>query len=200
MKHILPLLVGLIFFLAACGPQPTPTIDPASIQASAVAMAFTMAAQTQAAMPTATHTPPPTETPTPPPTPTFALPTLPTLPALPTATPASVSGQGPCYHPLPAETSGPKFSLRIINTNKAPVNGSICLYQDRGHGYTGVIGIQLPRNGEITLTVPQGCYSAYFWVNDPKNPSTASGSGLCANNSDLWTMKITANSVVMLPP
>ncbi len=199
MKRAIPILLGLILLLAACGPQPTPTIDAASIQASAVALAFTMAAQTQAAMPTATPTPPPTDTPTPfpSPTPTTVLPTFPTI--APTATRA-VSGQGPCYQAMPANVPGPKFTLRIINSNKAPVNGSICLYKDRGHGVTGVIGIQLPRNGEIILTVPQGCYSAYFWVNDPKNPSTASGTGLCVNNSDLWTMKIGRNSVSMLPP
>ncbi|GER81248.1 MAG: hypothetical protein JETCAE02_03900 [Anaerolineaceae bacterium] len=198
MRKLLPLILGLVVLLSACGPKATPTIDAASVQASAVAMAYTMAAQTQAAVPTATNTQPPTETPVPP-TPTFALPSFPTL-DLPTATQAAASGQGPCYHSMMPDPPGQKFKLRVWNTNKAPVNGNVCLYQDRGHGVTGVIGISLGRNADTFLTVPQGCYSAFFWVNDPKTPTQASGSGLCANNSDKWTIKIGATTVTMLPP
>jgi hypothetical protein len=197
MKKVLPLILMLTVLLAACGTKATPTIDAASVQASAVAMAYTMSAQTLAAMPTATATLAPTETPTLPP-PTFALPTFPvSLP--PTATQAT-SGQGPCYHVMMPDPPGKKFNLRVWNTNKAPVNGSICLYQDQGQGVTGAIGISLGKNSDTFLSVPQGCYSAYFWVNDPKTPSTASGSALCANNTDKWTMKIGATSVTMLAP
>jgi hypothetical protein len=196
MKKMIPLILGLTVLLAACGPKATPTIDAASVQASAVAMAFTMAAQTQAANPTATATIPPTETFTPPPpTPTFF--SLPTLAA--TATKAA-SGEGPCYHAMMPDPPGRKFTARIVNTNKAPVSGSICLYEDRGQGVTGIIGISLGRNADTILSIPQGCYSAFFWVNDPKTPSQASGSALCANNSDKWTFKIGATTVIMLPP
>jgi nicotinamide riboside transporter PnuC len=65
---------------------------------------------------------------------------------------------------------------------------------------TGVIGVSLGKLADTILNVPQGCYSAYFWVNDPKAQSTASGSALCANNTDKWTMKISANTVIMLAP
>jgi hypothetical protein len=199
MRKVLPLILGLTILLSACGPKAEPTIDAASVQATALAMAYTMSAQTQAAIPTATETLVPTETPTlPPPTATFALPTFPALDQA-TATKAS-SNDGPCYHTMMPDPPGQKFVLRILNTNKAPVSGSICLYQDRGQGVTGIIGVSLARNGDVILNVPQGCYSAYFWVNDPKTPSTASGSALCANNSDKWTMKIGANTVTLLPP
>jgi hypothetical protein len=198
MKKVLPLILGLTVLLAACGPKATPTIDAVSVQASAVAMAFTMAAQTQAAAPTATATLPPTATFTlPPPSPTFELAAFPTI--APTSTKA-VSGEGPCYHVMEPSPPGRKFTLRVWNTNKAPVSGNVCLYQDRGQGVTGIIGISLGKNADTILTVPQGCYSAFFWVNDPKSPSQASGSGLCANNSDKWTIKIGANSVTMLAP
>lgn len=199
MKKVLPLILGLTVLLAACGAKPEPTIDAVSVNATAVAMAFTMSAQTQAAIPTATETLVPTETPTlPPPSPTFELPTFPALNQA-TATKASTD-DGPCYHVMMPDPPGKKFVLRILNTNKAPVSGSVCLYQDRGHGVTGIIGVSLTKNGDIVLSVPQGCYSAYFWVNDPKTPSTASGSALCANNTDKWTMKISANTVIMLAP
>jgi hypothetical protein len=199
MKKVLPLILMLTVLLAACGTKATPTIDAASVQASAVAMAFTMSAQTQAALPTATVTLPPTETPTlPPPSPTFSLPTFPAFQA--TATTAA-GGSGPCYHTMMPDPPGRKFTMRVWNTNKAPVSGNVCLYDDRsGNEVTGIIGISLGRNGDIILTVPQGCYSAFFWVNDPKTPSQAQGSGLCANNSDKWTIKIGATQVTMLPP
>lgn len=197
MKKIFPLIMGLTVLLAACGPKATPTIDAASVQASAVAMAFTMAAQTQAAMPTATATQPPTATFTlPPPTPTFF--SLPTLAA--TATQAA-AGEGPCWHSMMPDPPGKKFTARIWNTNKVPVSGNICLYEDKsGHKVTGVIGISLGRNADTILSVPQGCYSAFFWINDPKAPSQASGSALCANNADKWTFKIGPTSVILLPP
>ena len=198
MKKVLPLALGIAVLLAACGPKAAPTLDAASVQASAVAMAYTMAAQTQQALPTATNTPEPTATFTmAPPTPTFfALPTIPTLFSTPTK-----SGDGPCYHPIMPDPPGRQFKARIWNTTQGPVNGNICLYDDlSNHQVTGIIGISLGKNKDTILMIPQGCYSAFFWVNDPKTPSQASGSALCANNSDKWTFKITANHVTLLPP
>jgi hypothetical protein len=197
MKKILPLILGLTVLLMACGPKATPTIDAASVQASAVAMAFTMSAQTQAALPTATATTPPTSTFTPPP-PTATFFAFPTLAA--TATKAA-AGDGPCYHAMMPNPPGRKFIARIWNTNKAPVNGNVCLYDDRtGNEVTGVIGISLGKNADVILNLPLGCYSAFFWVNDPKKQSQASGSALCTNNSDKWTFKIGPTTVTMLAP
>lgn len=196
MRKVLPLVLGLAVLLAACGTKATPTIDAASVQASAVAMAFTMSAETQAAIPTATETPLPTETPTlPPPTPTLELAAFPTLE--PTATKA---GEGICYQRMMPNPPGRTFKLKIENSNGAPVNGNICLYQDRGHGVTGYIGVVLRRLGSTILNPPQGCYQAFFYVNDDKKPSQAWGTGLCANNGDKWTMRIEATRVIMLPP
>ena len=197
MKKVLPLILGLTVLLMACGPKATPTIDAASVQASAVAMAFTMSAQTQAAMPTATSTPAATATFTPPP-PTATFLSFPTLAS--TATKA-VAGEGPCYHVMMPDPPGRKFIARIWNTNKAPVSGNVCLYMDRsGNEVTGVIGISLGKNADTILSLPQGCYSAFFWVNDPKTPSQASGNALCTNNSDKWTFKIGPNTVTLLAP
>ena len=174
MKKVLPLVLGLTILLAACGTKATPTLDSAQVMATAVELAKEYAAQTQAAIPTATATVPPTETPTmAPPSPTFVLPTFPAI-----ASTATKSGDGPCYHVMMPDPPGPKFKLRIVNTNKAPASGSICLYQDRGHGVTGVINVTLTKLADTILSVPQGCYSAFFWINDPKTPSQADGSGL----------------------
>ena len=196
MKKVLPLILAITVLLTACGAKATPTIDAPAVQASAVAMAFTMAAQTQSAMPTATLIPPsPTATFPPPASPTaFALPTFPII--MPTATLAST---GTCSVPLAKNPTGRMTTLRILNENKAQVQGSICLAKTP-FGEFGVIGVVLSRNQDIILTVPQGCYSAYFWVNNPKKQSTATGYGLCMNNSDKWTMKIRSDSVILNPP
>jgi len=196
MKKVLPIILGLTVLLSACGAKATPTLDSAQVMATAMEMAKEIAAQTQAAIPTATATLPPTATFTPPPpSPTFFA--FPTLAA--TATTAA-SGDGPCYHVMMPDPPGRKFIARIWNTNKAPVQGNVCLYQDTGQGVTGIIGISLGKNADVILNLPFGCYSAFFWVNDAKSPSQASGSALCANNSDKWTFKIGATSVTMLPP
>lgn len=197
MKKVLPLILGLAVLVVACGPKATPTMDAASVNATALAMAYTMSAQTQAAIPTATATTPPTETFTPPP-PTATFLSFPTLAS--TATVAA-AGEGPCWHSLMPNPPGKKFIARIWNTNKAPVNGNVCLYDDRtGNKMTGVVYISLGKNADVIMNLPLGCYSAYFWVNDPKKQSTASGSALCTNNADKWTFKIGPNTVTMLAP
>lgn len=197
MKKVLPLILAITVLLTACAKAPA-TIDPASIQASAVAMAFTMSAQTQAAMPTATLVPPsPTATFAPPASPTsFTLPTFPVV--MPSATTAS-SSANPCSVPLAKNPTGRSTTLRIVNENKAQVQGSICLSKTP-FGEFGVIGVVLSRSQDTILTVPQGCYSAYFWVNDPKKPSTAQGYALCMNNTDKWTMVIRQDTVVLKGP
>jgi hypothetical protein len=78
--------VVLILLASACAPEATPTANAADIQNTAAAAAFTMVAETQAAIPTATRVPPteiPSETPLPSVTP-LALPTSATQGALPT--------------------------------------------------------------------------------------------------------------------
>lgn len=46
MKPILIVATVLILMLSACAPKATPTVDPAQVQASAVAAASTMVAMT----------------------------------------------------------------------------------------------------------------------------------------------------------
>ncbi len=62
-------VVALAMILSACGAEATPAVNPIDVQNTAVAAAFTMVAETQAAIPTATPLPP-TETPSPTPMPT----------------------------------------------------------------------------------------------------------------------------------
>jgi len=100
-------ILGL--FISACGAQPTePSISADDIQLTAVAAAFTIVAETQAALPTDTQVPPtetlvptplPTDTPIPSPTIDAFLPTE-TL--IPSPTPQSAANADPCNQPLPS--------------------------------------------------------------------------------------------------
>ncbi len=183
MKKVLPLVLGLAVLLAACGPQAAPTIDAASVQASAVAMAFTMAAETQAAIPTATETPIPTETPTlPPPTPTFELPAFPT--AQPTATTASSGGA--CSGPLTPGWGGPAINLHIENLTKGSL--TLSLYLNETPFACGYVSPTIGAKGKVQLTLPEGCYWPSVYINDPKSPAAHSGPLLCMHGKAKITL------------
>lgn len=114
-------IIILSLLLSACGTQATPTTSAADIQNTAVAAAFTVVAQTQAAVPTNT-TVPPTETASPTSPPTFTPLPSPTIDsslmsptAIPTFTaqPTSNSSNGdPCNQPL-LTWQGPSANLSI---------------------------------------------------------------------------------------
>jgi hypothetical protein len=193
LKKILPSLLALAVLLTACGPQATPTMLPADVEGTAVSSAWTMVALTQLAIPTATPLPP-TETPSPTPLPTFTPLPSPTIdPALviaPTSTTSSTSGD-PCNKALVSSPDGKMTRLRLQNETGAPVTFSIYLNKTP-FGECGYRGYNLTKGERVFIDFPQGCY--YFWaqINDPKKPSNASGGGdgICANNSDLWVVRI----------
>jgi hypothetical protein len=202
MKKFLTLMFASLFLLSACGPEPEPTMSAEEVQGTAVAAAWTMVAETQAAIPTATPIPP-TDTPIPtlPPTATPIL--LPTQPiyVLPTDTQTTASGDicSDYKHLIPAEAAGPKTTIKIVNEHKVPV--TISLYLNKTvFGECGYRSYSLSKNGSTVQTLPQGCYSAWAWSQDSKNTFNSSGSGLCANNSDKWTIVIRGEVIIMLPP
>ncbi len=195
MKRIWFLFILMALSLSACA-QATPTADPAQIQASAVAAANTMVALTQGAVPSATPVPPtPLPSPTALPSPTLQpLPTLSidlsaTVPvALPTLSGGGNSGGGgntsgdPCQAPMPPKPAGPQASVRIINTTRASVILSLYLSKN-DFGECGYRGFNLESGGGTSTTLPLGCYSAGAFVNDPKKPTKACGSGCIKNIS-----------------
>src|SRR5262245_11010868 len=104
------LVLLITLMMSACGArgaQTTPTVNAIDIQNTISAAAFTVVAETQAAIPTATPLPP-TATFTDTPAPTDTLVPLPTLGA--TFTPVSNNNSGtddPCINqPLPATLQG----------------------------------------------------------------------------------------------
>jgi hypothetical protein len=188
---------------AACAPA-TPTVDPAQIQASAMAAANTMVAMTQAAMPTATEIPPtPVPSPTPLPSPTLAdLPTV-SFDALPTAAPTA----GDCRHLFDlASTGKARAKVLIQNATKGPITVSIGLSEKNAFGQCGYLSWgPISKLSNITVSVPQTglgpCYWAYAFVNDPKHQTqVANPFPFCMNNPDKWVMTITYDTIRLTPP
>jgi len=167
----------LALVVSACSAPAAPTIDAASVQSTSAPAAFTVVAQTQAAIPTNTAIPS-SETPTQAPLPTDTLvpsPTLdtlatPTLIAIPTDLPAltathqaSTAGSNPCNHAL-TSWQGPSASFTIRNETKP--QGKIILLMSvvTDQGECGWLNIY-----NDSFTGPVGNYSASAFVNGPKN-------------------------------
>jgi hypothetical protein len=195
MKKFIVLFAALALFVSACGADAEPTISAADVAASAEAAAWTMVAETQAALPTNTPIPP-TNTSAPTPLPTNTPLTLPTQP--PPEQPTSTSAVDRCDQPLPDSPAGSFTRLRLINETKAQVNLSVYL-NETPFGECGYRGYQLNKGDTIVIEFVQGCYSFYAWVNAGSNSSTASGYG-CANNSDMWNVYIRPEAVSIKPP
>jgi len=173
IKKIIPTLALIAVFVAACGGQPAePTLSPEQVQGTAIAAAFTMVAETQAAIPTNTP-PPPTETPSPTPLPTFTPLPLPTqeLLALPTATTASSSGGGgQCSGLLNIKEAGPQSNVRFENKSGGTAGLSLYMYTPNkfaqcGSHYSNPISIK--KGESVTISLPKGNYYAYAWINMP---------------------------------
>ena len=186
--------------LSACGGQGTPTISAVDVQSTAVAAAFTIVAQTQAAIPTATPLPP-TEIPSPTSLPTNTPLTLPTLAASPT-TASGGSGGDPCAtRVLSWSPKGRNTKIRIVNTTKAAVTVSVYLNETPDHNECGYRSYSLAKNGEVVITdLVQGCYNLWAWSDNKKTPVNAASGTSCINNPDKWTFEIREQSIKFIGP
>jgi hypothetical protein len=175
MKRKVLIYGMLLVLLSACGAPAAPTIDAASVQSTSAAAAFTIVAQTQAALPTNTAMPPteaPTQTPAPTNTPapsatsdilaTSTVITLPTDLPLPTSTSPS-AGNDPCNHAL-VTWQGPSASFTMVNETKP--QGSVILLMSvvTELGECGWLNIY-----SDSFTGPVGTYSAGAFVDGPKD-------------------------------
>ena len=207
MKHLKSLsIIFLIAIIAgACAPQAAPTMNAADVQSTAVAAAFTVVAQTQAAIPTATPLPP-TDTPTSTPLPTntpVALPTLgvtATTAALSAPTSSSGSGTDPCANRvLAASPKGKPTSILISNTTKSEVTVSLYLNETASHGECGYRSYVIKKNNSVTVSdLVQGCYNLWAWSSSSSDVN-ASGGG-CINNPDKWTFEIKEGTIKFVGP
>jgi len=207
MKRFSTLTVAVIAMLiSACGAPAAPTMQAVDVQNTAVAAAFTMVAQTQAAIPTSTPLPP-TEPPTQTPLPTntaLPLPTSATIVASPTAVSVSSngnnSGTDPCATRVLSAPEGKETTIRIVNTTKLGVTVSLYLNETVSKGACGYRSFILAKNNDIVFKdLVQGCYSLWAWSDNAKGKFTSSGYG-CINNPDKWTFEVRESNIKFVGP
>ena len=162
---ILSLYFMITLILSACGAGPTPTATPVDLQGTIAAAAFTVIAETQAAIPTATPLPPTaTFTATPAPTNTF----LPLPPSAGTLTPVpsgNAGGGDPCiYKVLPEALQGEPVRMRINNSTKAAVSVSVNFQQTGPNSQCGYRSYTLDPGQFIVINdLVEGCYTLWAW-------------------------------------
>ena len=191
----------MVVALAACGPTPAPTMNPAEAQGTAVAAAWTVVAMTQAAIPTATPIPPtetpsptalPTFTPLPPTTSAASFPTQPVFVGVPTNPP--VAG-GPtadlCNLPISKNTTGPKVKTRIINQSGGSVILSLYLSKNL-FGECGIYHFNIEPKGAISVDLLEGSYYAGAFVTGKQDTKAFGNFYLRGPNS---TITVTAETI-----
>ena len=186
------LLFGAVFILlaSACAPQGTPTTNPADVQQTAQAAAFTMVAETQEAMPSPTVAQPtvtatfaPTNTP--PPLPTLntqgtpatqvtagagtvlptALPTFTSQPAQQPQQPSSntANDQADCNQPL-TNWQGPTANFNIVNQTRPEGTIVLSMYVVTEFNQCGYLIIT-----SDSFSGPIGQYSAGAFITGKQN-------------------------------
>jgi len=195
-------IAAITLIISACGAEPVPTVNPVDVQNTAVAAAFTMVAQTQAAVPTATPLPP-TEAPTQTPLPTNTPLELPTLNVTPTAAAAAVvntPGGDPCATRVLSSPLGKETIIRIVNTTNVAVTVSIYLNETESQGECGYRSYNLARNNDVVIRdLVYGCYNLWAWSDDPKGRFRSNGYG-CINNPDKWTFEVNSATIKFVGP
>jgi len=204
MKKTVFIITTIITLLiSACGNAArtaAPALGVEDIQSTAAAAAFTIVAQTQAAIPTITPVPPtetplptalPTDTPVPSPTPdtSAASPTIvPTFTIQPLT--SSTSGADPCNQPL-TSWQGPSVGINIVydyspQTKDDKVVVSLWVMTELGEcGYLYDLS-----------TGPVGQYTAFVFVDGPKKDFKVSG-GFRLNGGN-WDIIIRDDRIITM--
>lgn len=168
------LSILIILLISACGGSEAPTLSVEDQANTAVAEAWILITQTQAALPTSTPIPP---TNTPEPTFTF-VPTIAILPTLPIATVASAPTQSECDQPPPLEPKGSQVNVDFTNTSKGQVNLALGMNTPNDKKECVTYSFSLGSGGGIvTARILAGCYWGYAWITG-SDPSVARTGGL----------------------
>lgn len=175
-KSLITISILIMLFISACGTvNEEPTLSAEDQANTAVAEAWILITQTQAALPTSTPVPPTsTLEPTLPP-----LPTIEILPTLPIATIASAPSQDECNQPPPLEPKGSQVNVDFTNTSKGQVNLALGMNTPNDKKECVTYSFSLGSGGGIvTARILAGCYWAYGWVTGNEPSTASSGSNL----------------------
>lgn len=203
MKHysVLTLVLMIMLLVSGCGTQAAPTASPVDFQGTVAAAAFTVIAETQAAIPTATPIPP-TATSTNTPIPTNTIPPLTSLPGTLTPVPGGNSGgEDPCINKtLPESLQGDPIRMRLNNSTKAKVSATVYLNQTGPQGVCGYRSYSIDPGQFIVLNdLVEGCYTLWAWNPDPDSYFIVTNGTSCLDDSDTWVFNISTNSLRLGP-
>jgi len=193
----LSLVLTITLVISACGTNATPTANPIDLQGTIAAAAFTVVAQTQAAIPTATP-PPPTATFTDTPAPTSTFPPLPASQVTLTPAPSGNSGGGdPCINKvMPSKLQGQPVKVRINNSTKVTLAVSVYLNQATDGAQCGYRSYTLESQQSLVLgDLVQGCYTLWAWNPDPKGYFIVTNGTTCVDTSEAWVFDISTGSI-----
>jgi hypothetical protein len=194
MKRKVLTLISMvsILALAACGPAPTPTMNAADVANTAVAIAWTSLAMTQAALPTATatFTPLPTDTPLP----TFTPIPLPTL-AVNNFNASPTPSTNPCNEPMPPKTNGTKVQVKFVNKSGGIADLSFGLIEKNDLGECGIYGFRLGIFDAPVVEVLTGCYWAFAYISGQKTSTAKSVQNICLEAGEMRGVTITSEVI-----
>ena len=198
-RCLIPTLLMVTLLISACGAQatPIPTVNPVDIQSTMAAAAFTMVAETQAAIPTATPIPP-TETPTNTPLPTNTVPPLPASGVTLTPATGGDSGAGdPCINEvMPTALPGKTIKVRVNNSTKAALTFSIYLNQTTPQGECGYRTYTIPAEQPLVMNdLVEGCYTLWAWNPIPEEYFIVTNGTNCLNSTDNWVFDISTGNI-----
>jgi hypothetical protein len=109
--------------------------------------------------------------------------------------PAATSGTDQCNGPMSPSPEGPLMSVKISNQTAGSVVLSLYL-QKTVFGECGYRSYNLDAHGsQVATGLPQGCYFAGAFVQDPKNKSKSFGSNLCMTNGDRFNLSVGADVI-----
>jgi hypothetical protein len=200
-RNALTLGILLVLVLSACTPEVAPTANPVDIQHTAEAGAFTMVAETQAAIPTSTPVPP---------TATIR-PTIPsTLTPIPQGTDGAAAGTATLLPTIAASTSVPQQSSASTSSAE-DCNKALTSWKGPTANFT--IANETDPEGEIVLSLyvvtpqgecgyladlssgPVGSYSAGAFVNGKKNFKVFGGFQIQEGN---WKIVVKNDKIIAL--
>ena len=186
----------ITLIVSACGPEATPTIDPVDVQSTVVAAAFTIIAETEAAIPTVTSSPSPTPTITA----TNTAWSTNTVAPLPTLDATSTPNDACANQLLPVPLEGEKIKIRIDNPTKGTINVSVYLQQRPDQSVCGYRAyILAPQNSLVINDLVEGCYTLWAWNPEPKDYFMVTNGTTCLDASKNWTFDILpASNVIRL--
>lgn len=203
MKYfsILTMILVTTLILSACGARdlatPAPTVNPVDIQSTMAAAAFTMVAETRAAIPTTT-VPPPTATftDTPPATSTF-LPLASAQVTLTSEAGENSGGNDPCINQvLPATLQGKPVKMRVDNSTKATVSLTVYLNSTAPGGQCGYRSYTLaPGEFVVINNLVEGCYTLWAWNPIPEEYFIVTNGTNCLDSADDWAFDISTGSI-----